>query len=236
MAEAKTRILVVEDDTAILGGLVDLLVFHGYEVEGVEDGELGLERALEGCFELVLLDVMLPGMDGFSVCEAIRKRRPSQAVLMLTAKGSEEDVVRGLKTGADDYVTKPFSIGELLARVEALLRRVGKPGGQERLALGGVVFDSAALTVSDGSNSVDLTRREMDIILHLHAKAPAIVSRQELLAQVWGYGDADIETRTVDSHVVKLRRKLEQLADDLQFIVTVRGEGYRLAPELLAEG
>lgn len=236
MAEAKTRILVVEDDTAILGGLVDLLVFHGYEVEGVEDGEIGLERALEGCFELVLLDVMLPGMDGFSVCEALRKRRPSQAVLMLTAKGSEEDVVRGLKTGADDYVTKPFSIGELLARVEALLRRTGKPGGQERLALGGVVFDSAALTASEGSNCVDLTRREMDIILHLHAKAPAIVSRQELLAQVWGYGDADIETRTVDSHVVKLRRKLEQLDSAMQFIVTVRGEGYRLAPELLSEG
>ncbi|QJT10658.1 response regulator transcription factor [Oceanidesulfovibrio marinus] len=236
MAEAKTRILVVEDDTAILGGLVDLLVFHGYEVEGVEDGEIGLERALEGCFELVLLDVMLPGMDGFSVCEALRKRRPSQAVLMLTAKGSEEDVVRGLKTGADDYVTKPFSIGELLARVEALLRRTGKPGGQERLALGGVVFDSAALTASEGANCVDLTRREMDIILHLHAKAPAIVSRQELLAQVWGYGDADIETRTVDSHVVKLRRKLEQLDSAMQFIVTVRGEGYRLAPELLSEG
>ncbi|TVM18800.1 DNA-binding response regulator [Oceanidesulfovibrio indonesiensis] len=233
MANAKTRILVVEDDTAILNGLLDLFVFHGYEAEGIEDGEHGLERALEGGFDLVLLDVMLPGMDGFSICEALRKRRPSQAVLMLTAKGSEEDVVHGLRTGADDYVTKPFSIGELLARVEALLRRVGKSGGQERLVLGGLVFDGSALTAADGDGSVDLTRREMDIVLHLHAKAPGIVSRQELLAEVWGYGDADIETRTVDSHVVKLRRKLEQIAGDRQFILTVRGEGYRLAPDLL---
>lgn len=233
MADAKTRILVVEDDTAILNGLLDLFIFHGYDAEGAEDGEHGLERAIEGGFDLVLLDVMLPGMDGFSICEALRKRRPSQAVLMLTAKGSEEDVVRGLRTGADDYVTKPFSIGELLARVEALLRRVGKSGGQERLALGGLVFDGSALTAFNGESSVDLTRREMDIVLHLHAKAPGIVSRQELLAEVWGYGDADIETRTVDSHVVKLRRKLEQIAGDRQFILTVRGEGYRLAPELL---
>ncbi|MFW5733958.1 MAG: response regulator transcription factor, partial [Oceanidesulfovibrio sp.] len=228
MADAKTRILVVEDDMAILNGLLDLFVFHGYEAEGAEEGQLGLERAIEGGFDLVLLDVMLPGMDGFSICEALRKRRPSQAVLMLTAKGSEEDVVRGLRTGADDYVTKPFAIGELLARVEALLRRVGRSGGHERLALGGLVFDGAALTATDGDGGVDLTRREMDIILHLHAKAPAIVSRQELLAEVWGYGDADIETRTVDSHVVKLRRKLEQIAGDRPFILTVRGEGYRL--------
>ncbi len=233
MADARTRILVVEDDTAILNGLLDLFIFHGYDAEGAEDGEHGLERAIEGSFDLVLLDVMLPGMDGFSICEALRKRRPSQAVLMLTAKGSEEDVVRGLRTGADDYVTKPFSIGELLARVEALLRRVGKSGGQERLALGGLVFDGSALTAFNGESSVDLTRREMDIVLHLHAKAPGIVSRQELLAEVWGYGDADIETRTVDSHVVKLRRKLEQIAGNRQFILTVRGEGYRLAPELL---
>ncbi len=229
MRQPKASILVVEDDPAILQGLLDVLVFHGYAVQGAPDGRQGLEAALEDRFDLVLLDVMLPGLDGFTVCHELRRARPGQAVVMLTAKGSEDDVVTGFKAGADDYVCKPFSLRELIVRVEAVLRRAGVNPGDEVFELQGVTFDGAALMATTPSGRVDLTRRELEIVAYLRRRPERIVSKQDLLRDVWRYGDADIETRTVDIHIMKLRKKLAELVGERPFILTVRGEGYRLA-------
>ncbi|GAB7082169.1 response regulator transcription factor [Megalodesulfovibrio paquesii] len=232
----KARILVVEDDPAILRGLLDVLIFNGYQAVGAEDGVQGEQMALLESFDCVLLDVMLPGKDGFTVCKTLRKKKPGLAIIMLTAKGAENDVVEGFQAGADDYVTKPFSLRELMVRVEAVLRRSGRRMGDERLELGGLVFDGASLELSaEGKAAEPLTRREMEILLYLRRRYPAVVSRQELLRDVWGYPDADIETRTVDIHMTKLRKKIATMAGERQFIATVRGEGYRLDPELMAE-
>ncbi len=231
MKKAKAHILIVEDDRAILNGLSDVLVFNGYSVEGTGDGREGLEKILAGAFDLVLLDVMLPGMDGFSVCAEVRKRKPSQPVIMITAKGDEDDIVRGFKAGADDYVPKPFSLRELIVRVEAVLRRSGRNLGDERIDWRGIVFDGTNLRAEADSLSVDLTRREMDIMVYLHRYQDRIVTKKELLTGVWHYADVDIETRTVDIHILKLRKKLAVLGASAELIETVRGEGYRLCRE-----
>ncbi|MFC1523339.1 response regulator transcription factor [Thermodesulfobacteriota bacterium] len=228
MHKPKAKILVVEDDQAILQGLLDVLVFNGYEAIGIEDGAQGLDRALSERFDLVLLDVMLPSMDGFTICTRIREKKPAQAVIMLTAKGAEEDILTGFKSGADDYIHKPFSLRELMVRVEAVLRRAGKNLGEVLLGIGGISFDGTHLVASCDSRSVVLTRREMDIISYLHCNRERIVSKQELLGNVWNYAVTDIETRTVDIHILKLRKKIAELIGDKPFIVTVRGEGYRL--------
>lgn len=231
MAQSKAHILVVEDDPAISGGLCDVLVFNGYRAEAVADGVDGCRAALEGHYDLVLLDVMLPGMDGFAICRRIRRQRPTQPVIMLTAKGSEDDIVAGFGAGADDYISKPFSLRELMVRVEAVLRRSGKPVGGERLRLGEVLFDGLSLQASCRGRSEALTRREMDILAYLFRHRQRIVSKAELLAEVWHYKDPAIETRTVDIHLLKLKKKIAALADGLTLIQTVRGEGYRLEPE-----
>jgi DNA-binding response OmpR family regulator len=227
----RASILVVEDDTAILQGLLDVLVFNGYEAAGVEDGGEGLEKALKERHDLIILDVMLPTLDGFSICRQIRKEKPNQAVIILTAKGSEDDIVSGFKAGADDYVSKPFSLRELMVRVEAVLRRAGKNLGDEQISSHGIFFDGKTLMASYNDRTIELTRREMDIILYLHRKKDQIISKKELLTEVWNYADPDIETRTVDIHMLKLRKKISSLIDDVSFILTVRGEGYRLEPE-----
>lgn len=235
MQQHKARILVVEDDPAILRGLLDVLIFNGFYAIGVDDGAQGEHVALMESFDCVLLDVMLPGKDGFSICKTLRQKKPGLAIIMLTAKGAENDVVTGFQAGADDYVTKPFSLRELMVRIEAVLRRSGRSTGEERLEIGGLVFDGASLELSsEGHPAEPLTRREMEIMLYLRRRYPAVVSRQELLRDVWGYPDADIETRTVDIHMTKLRKKIAQLAGERQFIATVRGEGYRLDPEIAA--
>jgi DNA-binding response OmpR family regulator len=228
----KANILVVEDDLSILRGLMDVFVFNGFQVAGIEDGGEGLSKALEETYDLIVLDVMLPTLDGFAICKEVRKQKPGQAIIMLTAKGSEDDVVAGFKAGADDYVSKPFSLRELMVRVEALLRRAGKSVGDEQVTIRGLSFDGKTLTASYKDNSLELTRREMDIILYLHLHRDRIVSKRDLLSEVWHYTDADIETRTVDIHIQKLRKKIASLIGDMPFIVTVRGEGYRLEPEL----
>jgi DNA-binding response OmpR family regulator len=228
MKKPKASVLIVEDDPAILNGLQDVLVFNGYRPDGVEDGGAGLKKALAQRFDLILLDVMLPTMDGFSICREIRKRKPDQPIIMLTAKGAENDIVTGFKAGADDYVSKPFSLRELLVRIEAVLRRSGKNLGDEQLNIRGVFFDGKRLTASAGENVVELTRREMDIIVFLHHHGSRIVSKKELLTKVWNYKDADIETRTVEIHIQKLRKKLESLVGGTPFLLTIRGEGYRL--------
>jgi len=227
----KASILVVEDDPAILQGLLDVLVFNGFDAKGVEDGGEGLKAGLEEQHDLIILDVMLPTMDGFSICKAVRKKKPGQGILILTAKGSEDDVITGFKAGADDYVSKPFSLRELMVRVEAILRRTGKNLGDEQIDFRNVLFDGKTLKASYKNRFVDLTRREMDIIVYLYRYVDRIVSKKELLTEVWQYTDADIETRTVDIHIQKLRKKITSLVGDIPFLLTVRGEGYRLEPE-----
>lgn len=231
MKHSKAHILVVEDDPAILSGLQDVLVFNGYSTVGIADGGQGLAAALDQNFDLILLDVMLPTLDGFSICKQVRAQKPAQAIVMITAKGSEDDVVTGFKAGADDYVAKPFSLRELMVRVEAVLRRAGKPSGDERVEYRGIVFDGRNLRASLGGQSQELTRREMDIIVYLLRNRDRIVSKKELLTEVWHYADADIETRTVDIHLLKLRKKVAALSPNTPFIQTVRGEGYRLEHE-----
>jgi DNA-binding response OmpR family regulator len=231
MNSPKARILVVEDDPAIAKGLCDVLVFNGYDADGVADGIKGCESALSGQYDLVLLDVMLPGMDGVAICRKIRDKRPAQPVIILTAKGSEDDVVTGFTAGADDYVSKPFSLRELMVRVEAVLRRSGKPTGDERIRYAGILFDGLTLQAVHRDRSEALTRREMDIVVYLFRHRDRIVSKGELLTEVWRYKDPNVETRTVDIHMLKLRKKITSLADGRVLFRTVRGEGYRLEPE-----
>ena len=226
----KVKILIVEDETAIRTGLVDIFVFHGYDVDYAEHGEEGLNKALSGLFDLILLDVMLPGIDGFEICNRIRQQDRHQAVIMLTAKTSDEDIIQGLTLGADDYVSKPFSVTQLVLRVQAVLRRsrVGEALDRELRLANGLVIDSENLCAED----IVFTRREMDVLLYLHSQADRPVSREELLVKVWGYAsDMEIETRTVDIHIAKIRRKIEANPSKPESIVTVRGAGYRLMIE-----
>jgi two-component system response regulator RegX3 len=231
MKQPKARILVVEDDTALLRGLLDVLVFNGYEVKGIEDGGVGLNVGVDEQFDLIILDVMLPTLDGFSICEELRKKKPGQGIIIITAKGAEDDIVTGFKAGADDYITKPFSLREVMVRVEAVLRRTGKNLGDEEVDYRGIFFDGKNLKARAGNQSVEISRREMDIIIYLYRNQERIVSKKELLIDVWHYADADIETRTVDIHMLKLRKKIAALVGDTPLIETVRGEGYRLIPE-----
>ena len=231
MVRPKARILVVEDDPALLRGLVDVLVYNGYEVKGVEDGGRGLDAGLREAYDLLLLDVMLPTLDGFSICKEIRKKKPGQGIIMITAKGAEEDILSGFNAGADDYISKPFFLREVMVRIEAVLRRTGKKIGDVEFIFQDILFDGKNLVAQYKNESVDLTRKEMDIIAYLHDHRDRIVSKKQLLTEVWHYADADIETRTVDIHMLKLRKKMAQLVGDTPLINTIRGEGYRLKPE-----
>ena len=158
MKDAKARILVVEDDAALLGGLLDVLVFNGYDARGVEDGSQGLSQGLEEQFDLIILDVMLPTLDGFSICEKIRKKKPGQGIVIITAKGAEDDIITGFKAGADDYITKPFSLREVMVRVEAVLRRTGKNLGDEEVDFRGIFFDGKNLKARAGNQAGNFHR------------------------------------------------------------------------------
>src|SRR5262249_26445268 len=227
---AKTAILVVEDEAVICSGLCDLLAFHGHAPTGVASGEEGLRLALSGHYALVLLDVMLPGMSGFDVCRQLRAQRPQQAILMLTARGAEADVLEGFRCGADDYVSKPFSVSELAARVDALLRRAA-PAAQtppEPFAFAAWHVDPAARTAACDGAPVALSGREVALLALLARERGRIVSRRRLLVEVWGLRHVErIHTRTVDMHIAKLRKKIDPHAPGA--IQTVRGEGYRFA-------
>ena len=223
----KARLLIVEDEDAIRSGLVDVFVYHGYEVETADNGDDGLRLALGGKFDMILLDVMLPGMDGFEICNRIRQQDRQQPVIMLTAKSSDEDIVQGLTLGADDYVAKPFSVTQLVLRVQAVLRRAGidEESGREIRLDNGLVIDTENMNAGE----IVFTRREMDLLQYLARRSDRPVAREELLARVWGYANhMEIETRTVDIHIAKLRRKIEQDPSQPSSIVTVRGAGYRL--------
>ena len=228
--EAKLPILVVEDEAALRTGLCDLLAFRGFAPTAVDSGDEGLRRALAGRFALVLLDVMLPGLSGLDVCSELRAKRPEQPILMLTARGAEEDVLEGFRRGADDYVTKPFSVSELMARVEALLRRSGRLPRAELapFAFGRWRIDPAERSATNGKHAIELTRREVELLALLARERGRIVSRRTLLLEVWGMSHVEkIQTRTVDVHVAKLRKKLG--LSETGPLETVRGEGYRFA-------
>ncbi len=223
---SKPRILVVEDEQSIRRGLCDVLVYHGWHPAAVESGEEGLERGLGEKFDLVILDLMLPGLSGLDVCRRLRAKMPTLPILMLTAKGSEDDVVKGLRCGADDYVTKPFSIRELVARVEALLRRSGAEAPEEFFDFGPWQVDVDGLSASAGKRTIQLTRREVDLMHIFCRQAGRVLSRRTLLQRDWGLINVDeIETRTVDVHIAKLRKKIDGAGKSM--IETVRGAGYR---------
>ena len=228
---AKPRLLIVEDEVAIRTGLIDVFTYHGFEVDSAVDGEQGWHKAQRGPYDLVLLDVMLPGIDGFEICRRIRERDREQPLILLTARSTDEDIIHGLSLGADDYVAKPFSVAELVLRVNAVLRRARVlPGEEQRLALAdNVSIDPGTLQGQRGHETLVFTRREMDVLQYLHAHSERAVSREELLHKVWGYANAlALETRTVDIHIAKLRRKIEQDAAAPRVLLTVRGAGYRL--------
>jgi len=231
MEPGKPRILVVEDEAAIREGLADVLVYHGYRVDAVADGHDGLKKALSGQYDLLLLDVMLPGRDGFAICDEVRKVDREQPIILLTAKTGDEDIVNGLALGADDYIGKPFSIAELVLRVKAVLRRSrsGLALAAEIRLAGDIAIDTRNLSGSRAGEPLQFTRREIDILQYLQQNSDRPVSREELLTRVWGYDrTADIETRTVDIHIAKLRRKIEPDSKEPRNLITVRGAGYRL--------
>jgi DNA-binding response OmpR family regulator len=232
------RILVVEDNEDLAFGLRKVLEFEGYDVEVAKDGETGLRSVSDNTPELLILDIMLPKKSGFDVLRELRTSGQRFPILILTARSQESDVVLGFDFGADDYVTKPFSTAELLARVRALLRRVqtggaeGDGGGNgdsaQVMTFGEVEVSPATRTVTREGESVDLTPKEFDLLVALLGRRGAVISRQELLKEVWGYGNADINTRTVDVHLSELRRKLEADPAKPRYILTVRKAGYRL--------
>ncbi len=220
------KILVVEDEPLLRDGLTDLLKGAGHTVEAVGDGAAGAKLGAAEPFDLVLLDLMLPRMDGIEVCRRLRQARPGLPILMLTARGAEADKVRGLKVGADDYVTKPFGARELLARVEAMGRRAsGTPSEPEVLEADGCRMDLGRCECRRGKKSQDLTPREAGILRWVHRHRTRAVTRAELLEQVWG-APGDLETRTVDMAVANLRQKIERDPADPRILLSVKGVGY----------
>jgi two-component system, OmpR family, alkaline phosphatase synthesis response regulator PhoP len=226
---AHMRILVVEDEAALRDGLVDLLTGDGHDVVAVGDGAAGVAAGLAEAFDVVVLDVMLPRMDGLEVCRRLRAARPGAPILLLTARGSEDDKVRGLGDGADDYVTKPFSARELLARVRALGRRAPADAG-EKLDVDGATLDLARLVVERDGARASLTPREAGMLRWLHRHRGRVVSRAELLEQVFGLR-GDLETRSVDMAIAVLRKKVERDPGRPAIIVSVKGAGYAWGPE-----
>ena len=222
------RVLLIEDEAGLRLTLTDRLTSEGYAVDSASDGDSGLERASSGAYDLIVLDVMLPRMNGFDVCREARRRGVAAPILMLTARGQVVDKVVGLKLGADDYLTKPFEMPELMARLEALLRRrpsAARPGG-DAYRFGDVVVDFRRAEVTRGGQLVDLSAREFKLLRHFVEHRGATLSRDELLTQVWGYDEMPL-TRTVDVHVAGLRQKIEANPKAPEYIVTVHGLGYK---------
>ena len=224
----QSRVLLVEDEPSLVLTLSDRLNSEGYRVETASDGETGLERATIGSFDLVILDVMLPRKNGFDVCRDIRQRGLQMPILMLTAKGQIIDKVLGLKLGADDYLTKPFDMMELMARVESLLRRARTPiaPAAGSYAFGSVEVDFRRAEVMREGRAVELSALEFKLLSHFVEHRGEVLSRDHLLDKVWGY-EATPFTRTVDVHVAALRQKVEPRPGKPQFILTVHGQGYK---------
>lgn len=225
------RILIVEDEPGLVLTLTDLLAAEGHEVESAQDGVSGLRKAIEGRFDLILLDVMLPGKNGFDVCRELRQHGRDTAVLMLTARGQVADRVVGLKLGADDYLAKPFDPAELTARIQALLRRAGHNtyGPPSRFEFGDVVADFDHGHVTKAGKPVPLAGKELQLLRYLVEHRGQTVSREQLLEAVWEYS-AGVTSRTVDVHIAWLRQKIEDTPQSPRWIHTVRGVGYRFVP------
>jgi two-component system alkaline phosphatase synthesis response regulator PhoP len=222
------RVLIVEDEAGLRLTLTDRLGSEGYSVETASDGEAGLARASNGAYDVIVLDVMLPRLNGFDVCRQVRQRGVTTPILMLTARGQVVDKVVGLRLGADDYLTKPFETIELMARLEALLRRRGsgpQPGGNT-YRFGDVVVDFRRMEVTRGGRAIELSAREFKLLRYFIGHRGATLSRDALLAEVWGYDEMPL-TRTVDVHVAGLRQKLEPNPKAPEYIVTVHGLGYK---------
>jgi two-component system alkaline phosphatase synthesis response regulator PhoP len=225
------RLLLVEDEPGLIMTLTDRLLAEGYEVESVSDAPKGLEQASSGNYDAILLDVMLPGGNGLDICRTLRQRGVQTPILMLTAKGQVVDRVVGLKLGADDYLVKPFEMAELLARVEALLRRSGTAAAAatfsgDSFRFGDVSVDFRRAEVTKNGQALELSAREFKLLRYFVEHRGAALSRDELLNEVWGY-NAMPSTRTVDVHVAWLRQKLEDNPRHPQFIITVHGIGYK---------
>ena len=230
-----TKILIIEDEIAIAEGLIDLCKLNGYNVKHCADGESGLAEALTKQYNLVLLDLMLPGMDGFTVCDKIREQDKSLPIIILSAKNADDDIINGLKYGADDYIPKPFSVPMLLARIDAVLRRSRQTMENEgKLVAGSLRVNFREYTGTRGTEELAFTRKEIEILEYLWNNRDHAVPRSELLRKVWGYENADsVDTRTVDIHITKLRKKIEDDPSHPKLLVTFRGEGYQMrsAPE-----
>ena len=221
------KILVVEDEPNMVAGLRDNFEFEGYEVITARDGVEGLQRALEESPDLVVLDVMMPRLSGLEVCRQLRAKRASIPIIMLTARGQEVDKVVGLELGADDYVTKPFSIRELLARVKAILRRTAVvPKDKDQHSFGDVEVDLQRCRVLRSGKALDISSTEFDLLKYFVCHPGETLSRDRLLEEVWGYENYPT-TRTVDTHLVRLRQKLEPDPEQPQYFLTVHGTGYR---------
>jgi DNA-binding response OmpR family regulator len=226
------RVLVIEDNRNLATGLRNNLEIEGYQVDVAYDGSDGLERARSGSPNLIVLDLMLPKMDGYRVLRTLREEGRDTPVLILSARGEETDKVLGFHLGADDYVSKPFGLLEFLARVDALLRRATVNGNAARLdtsvSFGEITVDTGTHTVRRGAETIVLRPKEYDLLIALLRRRGQVASRTELLAEVWGYA-GEVYSRTVDTHIAELRRKLETHPATPRYVLTVRKTGYRLA-------
>jgi DNA-binding response OmpR family regulator len=223
------KILVVEDEPDMLRGLKDNFEFEHYEVDVARDGESALKKISGGAYDLVILDIMLPKLSGLDVCKRVREQGIATPIIMLTARSEEIDKVLGLELGADDYVTKPFGVRELLARVKAVLRRSenSTSASSERMTLDVLDIDFAAYTAVRKGLPLNLTPKEFEIVKYLWQHRNKTVTRDELLTQVWGY-DESMSTRTVDNFILKLRQKIEEDPANPKIILTIHGMGYKL--------
>ncbi len=224
-------ILTVEDDSAIRRGIVDALTYAGFKVLEAANGDDGLEMALRRTYDLLLLDMVLPGRNGLEILQELRRVRPTHPVIVLTARGEENDRVEGLRRGADDYVVKPFSVKELLARVEAVLRRTPeRPSDIHEIPLPEGTVDLARCEVrfADGERA-ELSEREVELVRYLATNAGRAITRDEILANVWRISPQGVSTRTIDMHVARLREKLRDNSSEPQVLLTVRGKGYMFA-------
>ena len=224
------RILIVEDEPNMRLGLKDNLEFEGYEVDYAEDGEVALKKIFEADFSLILLDVMLPKVSGYDICKTVRKSGKDVPIILLTAKGEEIDKVLGLELGADDYVTKPFSLRELLARIKAILRRTEEKTiskVNDFVKIGRLEVNFSSYNALENGDAVQMSHKEFEILNFLWSKKNSTVSRDDLLTNVWGY-DENPTTRTVDNFILKLRQKIEKDYNHPQVILTVHGIGYKL--------
>ncbi|MBN1902183.1 response regulator transcription factor [Candidatus Sumerlaeota bacterium] len=230
----KTKVLIVEDDAAIRRGLADALAFSGYDTLEAGDADRGMDMAVKVDFDLLLLDLVLPHGDGFEILKKARQTRPTLPVIILTARGEETDRVKGLNLGADDYVVKPFSVKELLARVEAVLRRSPERPmdiGEIRIPEGVVDFSRCEARFASGDR-IELSEREMELLRYLAQNSGRVISREEILSHVWRINPRGVyETRTIDMHIARLREKLRDNPDNPRIILTVRGMGYMFQRE-----